>query len=282
MKPCISLSVLAIAAMALPGCRDERPLPEATEPRVVTYSPALTRMVFDLGLGDHIVGVTDYCDLPDGSEIPRVGDINVVAEKILAVEPEIVLTQQAGAFEAFADQHKDLRVIHVEIDRLADIPEAAIAVSAAMGDAATGQTRADLFNRALQETRQAVAELPRPRTLFLEGTDRPGVHSEGSFIDDMIQAAGGAPAAREIPGNQSWRKTRLERIVAAGPEVLVVKTTAADEAADRDYWMQWKDIPAVKAGRVHMVTDDAWMRPGLHMAELTAQMAAMIHPELAP
>jgi iron complex transport system substrate-binding protein len=281
MKSRIFLHILlSLVFLAGPGCRSGPPRPDAPRPRVVTYSPALTEMVFALEMGDHVVGVTDLCDLPDGQNRPRLGDIHVSAEKILSVDPDLVLVQHTTGFEPFESNDDWPRVVHIRLDRLADVPAAAQLVASLLGDPDRGTRAAEAFQDRLDRVRAAVAGMDRPRVLLIEGTQRPAVHAAGTFVDDMLQIAGARPASRDIPGNQPWRQTRLERIVAAAPEVLLVKTTPEQLPAAREYWQQWEDIPAVAAGRVFYLTDDAWMRPGLHMARLAAELARMIHPDL--
>jgi iron complex transport system substrate-binding protein len=117
--------------------------------------------------------------------------------------------------------------------------------------------------------------------LFVMGTARPSVHAEGSFVDDLIEIAGGVNAANAIPGNQAWRRATLETIAAANVDVLVVQTAPAKAKQAREYWMQWEDIPAVRNGRVHIVTDDAWMRPTFKLADLAGELADMLYPDRA-
>src|SRR5215467_5493834 len=91
------LLVLAILELACRG--PERPsAPKAGAPRrVVTLAPNLTEIVFALGAGDRLVGVSEYSDYPEAArKIPRVGGLEVDAEKVAALKPDLVLAIAEG------------------------------------------------------------------------------------------------------------------------------------------------------------------------------------------
>ena len=91
----------------------------AEGPRIVSFSPALTRILFDMNLGHHVVGVTRFCRLPDGIERPRIGDAETIsAETILAVRPDIILTQSLPErFRGVTDaKYIGVRCAHLLID----------------------------------------------------------------------------------------------------------------------------------------------------------------------
>lgn len=269
-------------ALTLVGAGCDRPAarPEAASPRIVSHSPALTRILIDLGLSEHIVGVTRYCPPVPDANVPAVGDLTRVnTEAILATAPDVVLIQQKPQdFELLGKVDPDIRVEHFRIDRLEDIPLAARRIGDIVGKPGVARRAVESFRARLQSVRATVARRGRPGVLFVMGTTRPNVHAEGSFVDDLIEVAGGVNAAGSIPGNQAWRKATLETIAAAAPEVLIVQSPSAQAAAAREYWSRWKQIPAVANGRLHVVTDSGWMTPSLELAELAGKLADMLHP----
>ncbi|MFP4052816.1 MAG: ABC transporter substrate-binding protein [Phycisphaerae bacterium] len=265
-------------AMCLPGCSREKPLPHAPRPRVVSHSPALTHILLQMGLHEHVVGVTAYCPELPGEKRPVVGDLTGVnTEAILAADPDIVLIQQKPEdFTLLRRVQPGVTVAHFRLDRLEDIPEAAFRIADLLGKPDVGIKAMTAFGMDLVLVEGLVAHLPKPRMLAVMGTEHPSVHGAGSFMVDLIEKAGGTNAAKAIPGSKPWRNTTLEQIVNAKPEVLLVQVSDAEAA--RKYWMQWEDIPAVRNDRVHILTDDAWMRPTLKMPTLAKKLAKMIHP----
>ena len=266
------LSFAAFCALAAAGCRSEKTLPHAASPRVVTYSPALTSMVFAMGLGDHVVGVGNFCRLPAGQDRPRVGDLNVRAEAILAVEPDLILCQQkVEDFAAVRAADDDLRVELIPIETLADIAAAARRIGQLLGEPQTGERAAAAFEARLRQVAEAAPEGKPVRALFVMGTESPSVAGPGTFLAEMIELAGGVNAGADVPGMQAWRGARLELIARANPQVLIVLADPGKADAARAYWQD--KLPA----RVVVVTDDNWIRPGTHIADMAEEMLTILH-----
>ena len=250
--------------------------------RVVSFSPAITQMMFDMGLGEQIVGVTRFCKLPAGVQRPRVGDaLSFNSEAILAVRPDVVLTQTAPAkFQGVRDIDGHVKIISLGIESLDDIPAAMMTIGKELGCGKIAREKADAFSQAIEAVEYRVRLLPRKRTVFVMGTDRPIVAGEGTFVADMITSAGGTNVGAAIPGQAIWRLTQIEAIIKVRPDVLICQAASGEEDAAKAYWMQWKDIPAVASGHVYVVSDSGWSIPGTHLGGLLPKMAAMIHVEL--
>ncbi len=272
---------LAISAAALGGCDADAPRPAQAGPRVVSLTPAVTAMMFDMGFGEHVVGVTRFCKLPDGVERPSVGDaLTLDTESVLAIEPDVIFTQsRPEKFRGVVDVRPSVRVVQLRLEELADIPAAMRTIGEAIGKGETADTRAAAFEAKIAAVRAAAADKPRPDVLFVMGTDRPSVTAEGTFVGDLIEAAGGRNAARDIPGRARWRSTQIEAILKAAPDVVICQVLDPAEApAAEAYWCQWDALPAARTGRVFVVTDPGWTIPSPRLAELAEKLAEMIHP----
>jgi len=276
-------AVLAMAA-ATHSLAEQRqlPRPEAPRPRIVTFSPALTQIVFDMGLGDHVVGVTGYCTPPEGAARPRVGDaFTINAEVMLSVAPDVIIAQTSpDKFKGVRDLNPNVSIVELRIETLADIQAAMRRVGEIVGRPERARQQAAAFAEEIQFIRREVAGLPRPRVLFVMGTDRPTAAGRDNFIADLIEACGGLNAGADIPGSLRWRQTTIEAIVKAAPDILICQNEVkGKEEAARKYWLSWKDLPAAGAGRVYVVSDPQWLIPSTRITALAVEMAKMIHPE---
>jgi iron complex transport system permease protein len=275
---------VALLALVV-GCQDRAPTPRPAErpaARIVTFSPGLTDLAFDIGLSDAVVGVTDFCTLPEGVERPRLGNaLSFSSERLLEVDPDLILTiGRADAFDAVRDIDPSVRVVRIETETLEDVPAAAETVARLAGRPKLAEEPVARFRRKLASVRRRVAELPRPRVLFVMGTDRPAVAGEDNFVTDLIEVAGGVNAGADIPGRQRWRQTHIDDIAAARPDVIVCQELTADADRARQYWLQWEELPAARSGRIFVVTDSTWTIPTLDLADKAERLARMVHPAL--
>ncbi len=271
------LLILPAAVLLLAGCRKETPLPQAQRPRIVSFSPALTQIVFDMGLGGHVVGVTRYCRPPAGESRPVVGDaFNVSGEAILALRPEVILIQQdPKTFEGLRRRDPSIRIEHFDIETLADIASAMERIGRIAGRAELGSDRKSQFLAELESVRARAPAGRRVRVLFTDGHEPPLVAGKGTFIHQMIELAGGVNAAADYKG---WVNLNKEAIQAAAPDVLICRTEAGREEAVKARWMGLPNLPAARTGRVYMVTDRDWTIPSARMAKLARRLSEMMHP----
>ena len=271
--------LLALAAI-LAGCNRDVPRPDAPHPRIVSYAPSITQILFDMGLGEHVVAVTGQCQLPEGANRLRVGDaLAVNAEAIVASEPDLVLIQMAPAkMDAVRDMSPTIRVEHFEIETLPDIAVAIERLGDLAGRPELGRQFRQQFERRLEGIRSSVAGLDRPRVMFLHGTNRPGSAGRGTFIDDMITSAGGVNAAGDYTG---WVRVNLEQIIVAAPDVIICQAPPARAEAAGDYWSSIAALPAATSGRVHVITDRRLTIPSTVSPQFVQQIADLVHPGLS-
>lgn len=279
------LLLLMALLTACSGCGEESRETAGPRPRIVGLAPALTRMTFDMGLGDHIVGISGFTKLPDGEERPVVGDyMDVRIEPLLAVDPEIVLTQSdISQFETFQKAAPEVRIEHFEIETLADIAAAMERIGRITGNEEIGLAAGREFQEKLDAIRRRHSgrrhsgrrhsEGHRPKVLFVIGYEQPlGCGSE-TFIDEMITLVGGENVlAGEFEG---WKNTGLEAVLGTRPDIVVCQCQAGCEEETVRYW---SDLGEGRfATRVFAVTDSDWTIPAGHLADYAERLDRMVH-----
>ncbi len=274
------LLFLPLASLACPATEREQPQAAASTPRLASFSPALTDMLFEMDLGEQVVGVTRYCSLPAGEQRPALGDaIALSAEAVLAVQPDVLLIQSdPQRFAPLKQLDPQLKVEHFSIETLADISAAMRRVAAIAGRPDAGERAGGRFEEGLQELRARAADLPKTRALFVTGFEKPGTAGSGTFVHELIELLGGVNAAEQYQG---WANLNLEYVLAAQPEVLICWTDPAQAEQARSRWQSLEDLPAARAGRVHVVTDPSWTLPTSALLQRAAELAIMLHPQLA-
>jgi len=272
-------TILLMAVLLFSGCGRDLPRSEAPPPRTVSFSPAITDMLFAMGLGDHIVGVTTHCQPPDNIDIPVVGsDLNITAEPILAVEPDVLIIQSAPKrFETLRRLSPDIHIEYIRIETLGDIADAMVRIATILGDPAKGRNASKAFLARLDKVRRRVAGRPRPRVIFVMGHRDPSTAGQVTFINELIEVAGGVNASAEK--YKGWKKIGIEPLLGLAPDVIVCASEAsvADEA--RRYWEELTGDSPHKV-RIRVVTDRRWTIPTGRMADpFAVLMADFIHPE---
>jgi iron complex transport system substrate-binding protein len=251
--------------------------------------PAVTEMLFAIGAGPQVVGVSSYDREPREVErLPRVGALlDPDLERILSLQPDLVViygsqedlrTQLARAgTPVFPYRHGGIAGIHETLRRLGERtghPDEAGAVVRRLSDE-------------LAAVRSRVAPLPKPRVLLVIGRDPSALRnmfvSGGiGFLHEVLEIAGGANAFGDIARESV--QVSVEQVLARRPEVVIELRAVDDEASDADgvrQWMTLSSVPAVRNGRVHVLHGSDLVVPGPRIARAAERIARVLHPGAA-
>ncbi len=282
---------MAVFAVLAGGCQKAPPRPGAPHPRIVSASPLLTDLIFQMGLGDHVVGVSAYCMPPEPREIVTDRQ-STSSEKLLWAKPDIVFIQQdPSGFAGFAKLSPDTRIEHFTIENLSDLSAAVERVGKLAGNEQLGRQKRNEFEDRLAQVRQRVKGLPGRSVLFL--TPDLMCAGSGSVISELIELAGGANAAASH-GYGGWTVVGRENILAmgadgaSGPDVIIqqigigsgqdsAQSVQEQERQARKFWQASPSPRAVAEGRLFLVADRRWTIPSMVSVDLAQQLADMIH-----
>jgi iron complex transport system substrate-binding protein len=284
--------------------------------KICSLLPSATEILFALGLGDDVAGISHECDFPpeakskavliksrithteSAAAIDRqVGEFlqrgeslySVDFELLRAIEPDLIVTQDLchvcaatpddlGA--ALAHLERQPRVVTLNPHSLADVCADIHAVGKATGRAEQANRLVAEFESAAADVERSVAGLERPRVLCLEWLDPPYV--AGHWVPEMVERAGGVDVLGQ-PGKPSFR-VEWEAALAMRPDVVLIMpcgySLAAAEAEFRNLPPPrgWNDLPAVRDGRVYVVEASGYFsRPGPRLAEGLKILADAIH-----
>ena len=254
--------------------------------RIVSLAPSLTELVFALGLEQELVGVTDFCDFPPQAKgKAKVGGmINPNLEAILALRPDLILATVEGtrAETVSSLERLGLPVFVVKSRGLQGLFSSIEKLGEAMGRDEAARALVQKLQGRVGEIKRRVEGLSRPRVLYLVWPEPPIVPGKGTFIDDLVQLAGG----ESISGDSRvpYPQYSLEEIIARSPEVIVISSKHGErEAADLVRRLKRLiSLPAVRHGRIHFLDGDLVNRPGPRIVEGLFILARLIHPEAFP
>ena len=267
----------------------------AAEPRrIVSTSPSITEMLYALGLGDRVVGVTTYCHYPpEAARKPKIGNyLQPNLETILALRPDLVVAEISGVRHAEHLAALKLNVLEVDDATIAGIYDSIRRIGVAAGAQAAAGALTLRLRGALDEVRERTAKLAPPRVMFVVGR-APGslaelvVAGKSSYLDEVMAIAGGANIFRDTLA--PYPKVTLEEVLARNPEVIVdmgemAQTTGVGEGDKRAVVAlrnRFPTLAAVKQRRVFAVAADIFVVPGPRVVDAARSFAKMFHPEAA-
>lgn len=260
---------------------------EAEPERIVSTSPSETEILFALGVGDKIVGVSDYDDYPAAAlEKEKVGGVvDPNAEAIIALEPDLVITGISMNNDV-ADKLRSLDLVTYKND--ADSLEDILSNILKIGEVVNAQAAAEELVAGMQadidEVMAAVADVAEEdkQKVYLEFTPGWTVGS-GEFLDELITIAGGINVAADVEG---WAEVNEEKIIEENPDVIIYSKDAVDFETEQPLAeliqerSGWEDITAIKEGRLVGIDENIVSRIGPRVTDALQQFAAAIYPEL--
>jgi iron complex transport system substrate-binding protein len=262
---------------------------EVTQPveRIISLAPSNTEIAFALGLGERLVGVSDWSDYPaEALEIQKVGTgTEGNLELIVSLDPDLVLAIGGEPVPEINGQLRDLgfAVLVLAAEDLEGIYNDIELVGQAAGvGVAAEELVADMRER-IEAVREKAAEAAAEPLVFyeLDATDptRPWTVGAASWHDDFIGLAGGVNLAGEQ--QSAWVQISAEEIVAQNPGIIILGDAnwgvTPDSVAERP---GWEAIAAVQEGNIHGIDDNLISRPGPRVAQGIEELARLIHPEL--
>jgi iron complex transport system substrate-binding protein len=280
--------------------------------RIVSLLPSTTEILFAVGAGDDVVGVTFECDYPAEARSRRIVSTSAMPEGLTPAAIDAFVVEAMARGEdlyhldagALADLDADLVVtqdlcavcavdVSVVDDALAHLGCTAevltidpytldeVLVSIETLGKATGHQReaADLVadQRArLEAVRRRVAGRARPRMMFLEWTDPP--FAPGHWIPEMVEAAGGEPVL--ATAGEKSRRVTWEAVHASSPDLIVVAPCGFDRAGCQALTEELEASGVLPPGVPTYAVDAnaSWARPGTRLVDGVEELAAVLHP----
>ena len=252
--------------------------------RVVSLAPSITEIVFALGKGPLLVGVTRYSDYPEKAKmLPRVGSyIRPELESIVTLKPDLCLTVEDGPPKKTIERLKafGIPVYTVNPDSIDTILRSIQEIGDILDAKNTAAAITDKMGAQLTVIDRAVAEAPHKPDIFFQIGISPIVSvGKNTFLDEMIQRAGGTNV---VTSDTPYPRFSKEQVLALAPEMIIITSMARNdifEVVKKD-WESWPSLPAVRNKRIHVVDSDTLDRPTPRVVDGLAMLAALIHPTL--
>jgi iron complex transport system substrate-binding protein len=250
-----------------------------TPHRIVSLAPSLTDMVFSLGAGVDLVGVSNFTKYPrEALNKPSVGDMtNPSMETIVALHPDVVLVTKDMNRRETVDQLEKLG-IPCYVVQPHDIAGIYVSITN-LGDVLNRRQQADALVKQLEARVQAVRDRVRgmaePHVFFVLWHDPVFTAGKNAFITELIETAGAKSVTDDLV--QDWPQVSLEAVLARKPDFLVLARGSEFDVQDLQKKAGWNSLEAVKAGRV-FYTDDRIKYPSPVAFDALEDLANQFHP----
>lgn len=261
------------------------PVPVCAEPpkRIVSLAPNMTEILFALGLGEHVIGVTGFCDYPEAArKKQQVGGMsNPSLERVVALEPDIVVMTTDGNPKEFRDRLHALgiRTYVSEARRLSELPRAVRELGGALNAQAPAYALADRIESSISRIitgRQGHGSLSllKKKVLFIIWPEPLIVAGPGTIMDDAITILGSRNIASEA--KSAYPKYSIEQIIHQAPEVIIIgKGHTRMQEVSAPLLGRLRSVPAVRNSKVFYVSDSLY-RLGPRVTEGIAEIADIL------
>lgn len=259
--------------------------------RIVSTLPSTTEMLFALGLGDRVVGVSDFCRYPpEVTSLPKIGHVlRPDFERILMLRSDLVVITDGNRELAGRLAAAHVSFVAVATTTLADVSVGMARIAAAAGIEPHARLVIGDMEDRLRRVRARALGRRRPRVLLIVGRN-PGALTgivaagAGSYLDDLVQLAGGDNVVSRV-SSLPYPKVSLESILSLDPEVIIDTIDMSVIRRDREQrnieglklWQRFQTLSAVRAGRVHAAESEALVMPGPRVVEVAEWLAGLIH-----
>jgi len=243
---------------------------------IVSLAPSNTEILFALGLGEQIVGVTEYGDYPEEAlEKEQIGGFNTIStEKVVALNPGLILAT-GGVQAEVVEQLRGLnqQVVVIDSKNLDDILSNIQLIGRITGRTSEAQTLVKDLQKRIDAAR-AKGKSTGVKVMYIVWGDPLMVAGPDSFADDLIVKAGGvniyADAATQYPS------VTLESVINRNPEVIIASDNIGLELEDLKDLPEWRETSAVQNGRLYTIDADIVSRPGPRIVDALELFAGWI------
>ncbi|GKU84666.1 ABC transporter substrate-binding protein [Niallia sp. NCCP-28] len=255
--------------------------------KIVSLIPSNTEIAFALGLGDEMVGVSDYDNYPkETANIEKIGGTEFNVEKIISLKPDLVLAHASSAhnstegLQQLRDAGIDVLVVN-DATNFAGVYESIDMIGKATGETKEANELVDDMKEKMTDIKDKAAKTAEKdqKSVYIEVSGEPSIYTTGknTFMQEMLDMIN----AKNVVTEEGWIQVDQEAIIKANPDVIITTygsyatENPVDKVLDRK---GWADVTAVKEKAVADVDSDTVTRSGPRLVEGVEELAKAVYP----
>jgi iron complex transport system substrate-binding protein len=291
----VFLLLLAVGVMLSVLCsraapNHKRPTGRSRAQRIVCVPPSITEILFALGRGDRIVGVSDFCTFPlETHHIEKVGGFfNPNFERLISLKPDLVLTIGRSEKVSQFCRQENIAHLNLRIENIDDLRDNILLLGRKL--ACPEQARQLWFDieHDLEQIKLKTAEQKKPRVFFSvyrTTGSMSGLTTIGgdTFLSELIHIAGGKNIFDDI--KQFYPQISKESLLKLQPEIIIEpipEELISDEYIEqrRSDWNVFSSLPAVKNNHIYFPSQEGLFIAGPRIGKTAQALAEILHPEV--
>jgi len=252
--------------------------------RIVSLAPNITEILFELGLADKVIAVSNDCDWPPealGKE--KIGSFwQPSVEAVISCKPDLVITLWFQQQSNVADSLKRLgyKVLTLRLEKLDELAPAIEKIGAATGRSEEAERLLGDINAQIERVKQKYDNQTRPRVLWVVQPEPLRVAGSNTFITELLELAGAQNAISltsiQYPGLST------EELLTCRADVIIQAAMNKDTIEQQrreavEFWSKYKNLPAVRNNRIYVVDPDTILRLGPRIGLGLEQIGRIIH-----
>lgn len=255
--------------------------------RIISTAPSNTEVLVALGLSKKLVAVDKYSSNIEGIDknVEKIDFTNPDAEKIISLKPDILIAsghnktesgqdpfkaiEEAGISVVYVPSSDSIEGIYKDIEFIADI----------MGEKPKGEEIVSGMKNQIEDIKKISSKITNKRKVYFEIGSQPNLFSfgNGTFLNEMIEIIG---AENIFKNEKAWISPTDESVIKSNPDVILTNESYISDAVEQiKKRTPWKNVNAIKEGRVYLINGDASSRPSQNIIKALKEMAIAVYPE---
>jgi iron complex transport system substrate-binding protein len=255
--------------------------------RIVTAAPNLTEILFALGLGNNISGVSIGSDFPPAAaKKPRIGTFwQPNTEAVISLRPALVVTLDFPQQKKLANQLSAMgyNCLTLQIESVSQFFDSVDNIGKATGKEVAADELANDIRKKLKDLSARIGTNEKLKVLWVIQRDPLRVAGTDTFINELIELAGGVNAIGKTI--HKYPPIGSEQVIAIAPDIIIEPSMGTDDLVEQKkgamkYWSRFGNIPAVALNRIYCIKGDNVSQLGPRLYEGVEIIAKCIRPEI--
>ncbi len=259
--------------------------------RIVSLAPSITEILFAIGAGNRVVGVTTFCDYPEQAKSkPKVGgftDQNI--EAIVFQKPDLVIITPNSGTKFTYEKLKQIGIetLVVPFYSLKDLIQSFELIGQKTGNVLEAKKIETQLSEIINQVRAQSISRPPKKVAFISWHTPLILAARGTLEGDIVELSGGTNIAQDSPLH--YPKFNIEALFARDPDLIIDTSRMGKKMSlekqkewAKKFWSQYSELRAVKTGQVYIFKGDVYCAPGPRTVRFIQAVNAILDPNTKP